>query len=165
MAEGCKLNAVRAAKYAVRAASLVLSLLIILIVAGPIVGAVSAQVLTQQQPLGIGVDLQSVQSQLQFFNSSSTITGSHDIVVPAFNNWPLSGGASLFLSIMVKGQTLYQTQPAAVQLGPFQSGELHISMDVPPSLVAQLQGQNIGIGGGLSLSEGQFWTITVSLAQ
>jgi hypothetical protein len=159
------LNGIRAAKYAVRAASLVLSLLIIVIVAGPIVGAVTPQLMTQQQPLGIGVDLQSLQSQLKFFNSSSTISGAHDIVVPAFNNWPLPGGASLFLSIIVKGQTVYQTQPATVQLGPFQSGELRITMDLSPSLVAQLEGQNIGIGGAMSLSESQFWTITVSLAQ
>jgi len=159
------LDGIRAAKYAVRVASLVLSVRIIVIVAGPIDGAVSPQFMTQQQPLGIGVDLQSVQSQLQFFSSSSTITGVHDIAVPAFNNWPLPGGASLFLTLVVKGQTIYQTQPASVQLGPFQSGELDIAMDISPALVAQLQGQNIGIGGAMSLSENQFWTITVSLAQ
>jgi hypothetical protein len=159
------LNGIRAAKYAVRAASVILSLFIILIVAGPIVGAVSPQLMTQQQPLGIGVDLQSVQPQLQFFSSSSTINGTHEIVVPAFNNWPLAGGATLFLSIVVKGQSVYQTQPATVHLGPFQSGELHISMDLSPSLVSQLEGQDVSIGGSMSLSEGQFWTITVSLAQ
>jgi hypothetical protein len=159
------LNGIRAAKYAVRAASLVLSFLIILIVAGPVVGVVSPQFVSQQQPLGIGVDLQAVQSQLQFFNSSSTMTGTHDIVVPAFNNWPLPGGANLFLTLIVNGQTVYQTQPAALQLGPFQSGELHISMELSPGLVAQLQGQEVGVGGTMSLSEGQFWTITVSFPQ
>jgi hypothetical protein len=159
------LNGIRAAKYAVRATSLVLSLLIILVVAGPIVGAVSPELMTQQQPLGIGVDLQSVQSQLQFFNSSSTISGSHDIVVPAFNNWPLSGGASLLLALIVNGQTVYQTQPATIQLGPFQSGDLHVSMDLSNSTVAQLEGQSVAVGGSMSLSETQFWTITVSLAK
>jgi hypothetical protein len=159
------LNGIRAAKYAVRAASLILSLLIMVIVAGPILGAVSPQFMTQQQPLGIGVDLQSVQPQLQFFSSYSSIVGTHEIVVPAFNNWPLAGGATLFLSVVVKGQTLYQTQPATVHLGPFQSGELLISIDLPSGVVSQLEGQDVSIGGSLSLSESQFWTITVSLAQ
>jgi hypothetical protein len=159
------LNWIRAAKYGVRAASIVLELLILLIVAGPIVGALAPQLGAQQQPLGIGVDLNSIQSQLAFFNSSSTAAGSHDIVVPAFNNWPLSGGASLFLTLIVNGQSVYQTQPASIQLGPFQSGDLRISMDVSPSLVAQLQGQNVGVGGTMSLSEDPFWTITVSFPQ
>ncbi len=159
------MNGIRAAKYAVRAASFVLSLLIIVVVAGPIVGAVTPQLMTQQQPLGIGVDLNSVQSQLSFFNSSSTISGAHDIVVPAFNNWPLPGGASLLLTLIVDGQTVYQTQPATVQLGAFQSGELHISMDLSNSLVAQLQGKQIGVGGKMSISESQFWTITLSFPQ
>lgn len=159
------MNGLRVAKYAVRAASVVLSVFIILVVAGPIVGAVSPQFMTHQQPLGVGVDLQSVQSQLQFFSSGSTITGAHEISVPAFNNWPLSGGASLFLTLVVNGQTVYQTQPASVQLGAFQSGVLEITMDVSPALAAQLQGQNVGVGGSMSLSESQFWTITVNLAQ
>ena len=159
------MNGIRAAKYAVKAASFVLSVLIIVIVAGPIAGAVTPQFMTQQQPLGIGVDLQTVQSQLQFFNSGSSLAGAHDIVVPAFNNWPLSGGASLFLTLVVKGQTVYQTQPASVHLGPFQSGELHLSMDLAPDVVSQLQGQSVSVGGSMSLSEGQFWTITVSLTQ
>ena len=159
------MNGIRAAKYAVRGASLVVEALIILVVAGPIAGAVSPQFLTQQQPLGIGVDLQAIQQQLQFFNSGSTITGTHDIVVPAFNNWPLPGGASLLLKLIVDGTTVYQTQPATVQLGAFQSGNLHISMDLSSDLVAQLQGKQIGIGGTMSLSESQFWTITVSFPQ
>jgi hypothetical protein len=158
------MNGLRAAKYAVRAASLVLSILIILIVAGPIVGALSPQLMSQQRPLGIGVEVKSVQSQLQFFNSGSTIAGAHEIQVPAFNNWPLPGEASLSLSLIVDGKTLNQTQPASVHLGAFQSGVLNVSMDISPSLADQLQGQNVTIGGSMSLSEGQFWTITVNLA-
>jgi len=159
------LNGIRAAKYTVRAASVVLELLILLIIAGPIVGAVSPMLGTQQQPLGVGVDLNSVQSQLGFFNSSSTITGPHSIVVNAFNRWPLPAGASLFLTILVNGQTIYQTQPDSVQLGPFESGQLHLTMDLPSSLVTKLQGQKIGIGGTMSISEGQFFAITVSFPQ
>ena len=159
------LNGLRAAKYAVRAASVVLSLLIILIVAGPIVGAVSPQLMSQQKPLGVGLEIQSVQSQLQFFSSGSTINGTHEIAVPAFNNWPLPGAASLSLALIVNGSTLYQTQPASVHLGAFRSGVINVSMDISPSLVNQLQGQNVSVGGSMSLSEGQFWTITVNLAQ
>ena len=160
------MKGLRAAKYAVRAASAVLSLLIIVVVAGPIVGAVSPQLMAQQEPVGIGVRLQSVQPQLQqFFNSSSTMSGTHEIAVPAFNNWPLPGGASLILSLIVNGQTLYQTQPASVHLGAFQSRVLNVSMDISASLVNQLQGQNVSVGGSMSLSEGQFWKITVNLAQ
>lgn len=163
-AEGFNLKWLRVAKYGVRAASLVLSLVIILIVAGPIIGAVSPQLMSQK-PLGIGVEIQSIQSQLQFFNSGSTMVGTHELAVPAFNNWPLPGAANLSLALIVNGQALYHTQPASVRLGAFQSGLLNISMDISPSLVSQLQGQNVSVGGSMSLSEDQFWTITVSLAK
>jgi hypothetical protein len=159
------LNRLRTAKYAVRAASVVLSIVIILIVAGPVVGAVSPQLTSQQRPWGIGVETQSVQSQLQFFNSGSTMVGTHEIAVPAFNNWPLPGAASLSLALIVNGQTLYQTQPASAHLGAFQSRNLNVSMVISPGLVDQLQGQNVSVGGSMSLSEGQFWTITVNLAR
>jgi hypothetical protein len=165
MVDNRDLNLIRVAKYAVKAVSIALSVFIILVIGGPIVGAVSPLLGTQQPPVGIGVDLQSVQSQLQFFNSSSTLTGTHDIVVPAFNNWPIPGGANLSLSILVNGSVIYQSQPASVRLGPFQSEELHVSMVVSPSLVSKLQGQQVGIGGTMSLSEGQYWTITVSFPQ
>jgi len=164
------MNGIRAAKYVVRAASVVLELLILLIIAGPIVGAVSPLLGTQQQPLGVGVDLNSIQSQMTFFNSISTINGTHKIIVPAFNNWPLPAGASLFLTILVNGQVIYQTEPDLVQLGPFQSGNLHITMVISPSIVTQLHnnlnlGPKIGIGGTMSISEGQFFAITVSFPQ
>jgi hypothetical protein len=159
------LNGIRAAKYAVRAASLVLELLILLIIAGPVVGAVSPLLGTQQQPLGVGVDLNSINSQLGFFNSGSTIVGNHSITVPAFNRWPIPAGASLSLAMIANGQTIYQTQPDSVQLGPFQSGELHFTFDLTNSLVAKLQGQKVTIGGTMSISEGQFFAITVSFPQ
>ena len=159
------MNGIRAAKYAVRAASVVLELLILLIIAGPVVGAVSPLLGTQQQPLGVGVDLNSINSQLGFFNSGSTIVGNHSIVVPAFNRWPLPAGASLFLTIIANGQTIYQTLPDSVQLGPFQSGELHFTINLTSSLVAKLQGQKVQIGGTMSISEGQFFSITVSFPQ
>lgn len=156
------MNAVRAAKYAVKAAYLLVWAFTLVIVAGPILGAVTPQYLTQQQPLGLGIDLQALQSQ---FNSSSTDVGTHLYHVPAFNNWPFPGSATLTLTLVVKGQTLYQTAPASVQLGPFQSGTLDVSIDVSKALASQLQGQAVVVGGSMSLSEGQFWTITVHLSQ
>jgi hypothetical protein len=158
------LNGFRAAKYTFKAASILVSLLILVIIAGPIVGTLSPQYLNQQ-PLGIGVNLQPVQAQLQFFNSSSTIVGTHQIVVPAFNNWPIAGSVSLLLTLIVNGQTIYQTEPVAVHLGPFQSGQLQIPMDVSGNLAGQLANQQVGVGGTESLSEGPFWTITVSFPQ
>jgi len=140
-----------------------------LIIAGPIVGAVSPLLGTQQQPLGSGgPELDPVADD--FLQLYSTINGTHKIIVPAFNNWPLPAGASLFLTILVNGQVIYQTEPDLVQLGPFQSGNLHITMVISPSIVAQLHnnlnlGPKIGIGGTMSISEGQFFAITVSFPQ
>lgn len=147
-----------------RAASVILSIVIMAIVAGPIVGTVSPQLMTQQQPLGLGLDLNSINSQLDFFQSRSAIAGPHDIVIPAFNNWPIPGTVSLSLAILMNGTTVYETQPASVDLPPFQSGQLHVTMDVPSNVVSQLRGK-IGIGGTMSLSEDQFWTITVTFPQ
>lgn len=158
------MNGIRAGKYAFRAASILVEILILLIVAGPIAGALSPYLGTQHS-LGLGIELQSVQPQVQqIFSSGSTLNGTHEISVPAFNNWPLSGKASLTLAFVEGGQTIYQTQPATVQLAPFQSGDLNVSLVFSPALVAQIQGQTIGIGGSMSLSEGQFLTISVSLS-
>jgi len=164
-ADSRELNGIRAAKDAVRATSVVLELLILLIIAGPIVGAVSPMLGTEQQPIGVGVELNSVQSQMGFFNASSTIAGNHSLLIPAFNRWPLPAGASLFLTLIANGQTVYQTQPDSVQLGPFQSGQLRLSMDLSSSLVTKLQGQKVQIGGTMSISEGEFFAITVSFPQ
>ena len=155
----------KAGKYAFKAASIVVELLILLIVAGPIAGAVSPQ-LGPQVSLGLGIDLQAIQPQLQqIFSPGAVVNGTHEILVPAFNNWPLAGKAGLTLAIIKGNQTIYQTQPATLQLAPFQSGDLDISMVLSPSLVAQMEGQNLGVGGSMTLSESQFWTITVNLGQ
>jgi hypothetical protein len=159
------LNGIRAGKYAFRAASILVEVLILVIVAGPIAGALSPY-LGAQHSLGLGVELQSIQPQVQqiFSSSGSTLNGTHEVSVPAFNNWPLSGKASLTLAIVKGGQTIYQTQPATLQLAPFQSGDLNVSMVFSSALIAQIQGQTVGIGGAMSLSEGQFLTISVSLS-
>lgn len=158
------MNGIRAAKYAVKAAYLLVWLFTLIVVAGPIIGAVSPQLMTQK-PLGLGVNIQAIQPQVkQIFDSSSAV-GSHQLEVPAFNNWPLAGSASLFLTVMANGQTLYQTPPANLRLGAFQSGNLTIPFDISSSLYSQLQGQSVAIGGSMSMSEGRFWTITVSLSK
>jgi len=159
------LNGIRAGKYAFRAASILVEILILVIVAGPIAGALSPE-LGAQHSLGLGIELQSIQPQVQqIFSSGSTLNGTHEISVPAFNNWPLSGKASLTLAIVEAGQTIYQTQPATLQLAPFQSGDLNLLMVFSPALIAQIEGQTVGIGGSMSLSEGQFLTISVSLSR
>ncbi len=156
------MNGIRAAKNGARAAYLVVWALTLVVVAGPILGAATPQVLAQQQPLGLGIDLRALQSQV---NSSVATPGTHVYHVPAFNNWPLSGSAGLSLALVVKGQTLYQTPQATVRLGAFQSGMLDVSMEVTPALASQLRGQNVTIGGTMTLSEGGFWTIAVNLSQ
>jgi hypothetical protein len=159
------LNGIRAGKYAFRVASILVEILILVIVAGPIAGALSPD-FGSQHSVGLGIDLQSIQPQVQqIFSSGSTLNGTHEISVPAFNNWPLSGRASLTLAFVESGQTIYQTQPATLQLAPFQSGDLNVSMVFSPALIAQIQGQTIGIGGSMSLSESQFLTISVSLSR
>jgi hypothetical protein len=157
------MDSFRAGKYAFKAASIIVELLILLIVAGPVVGAISPQLGTQS-PVGLGIDLSAIQPQLQQIFSSGSINGTHEISIPAFNEWPLSGDASLTLALVEAGQTIYQTQPSTLHLAAFQKGELNITFVFSPSLVAQLQG-NVGIGGSESISEGQFWTITVSLSK
>jgi hypothetical protein len=158
------MNGIKAGKYASRAASILVELLILLIVAGPIVGAVSPELGTRSS-LGLGLDVQAIQPQLQQIFSGSDINGTHQLTVPAFNNWPLPGKASLTLSIIDGNKTIYQTSPATVSLAPFKSGELYLSMVFSPSLVTMMEGQTLGVGGSESVSEGQFWTVTVNLAQ
>jgi hypothetical protein len=160
-----ELNGIRAAKYAFKAASILVEILILLIVAGPMVGAVSPELGTNYS-LGLGIDIQAIQPQIQqIFSSSQPINGTHQIIVPAFNNWPIAGKASLTLALIDANQTIYQTQPATLDLAPFQSGDLNVSMVVSPTLVTQMQGQSIGVGGSMSVSEGPFWTISVSLSK
>lgn len=165
MAEKRELNRIRAGKYAFKAASTLVEILIFIVVAGPMAGAVSPE-LGANHSLGLGVDLQAIQPQIQqIFSSGQPVSGTHEIMVPAFNNWPISGGASLALAIVDGGQTIYQTQPATIHLAPFQSGVLNVSMVLSPSLVNQMQGKTLAVGGLMSLSEGQLWTITVSLSR
>ena len=159
------MNKLGAAKYAFKGTSIIVEILILLIVAGPIAGVISPQIRSQEN-FGLGIDLNAIQPQLQqIFSSGSTINGTHEITVPAFNNWPISGEASLALAIVDGRQTIYQTERSTVELAPFQSGALVLTLNFTPSIAAKMQGKTLGIGGSMSISEGQFWTISVSLSQ
>jgi hypothetical protein len=158
------LNRIRAGKYALRGASWVVELLILLIVAAPILGAVTPQVSSRNE-VGLGVDLQAINSQLQFLTSSSTIAGAHTVSIPAFNRWFLPASVSLSLSLAVNGTTVYQTPAESVALAPFQSGTVDLTMDIPPSAISQMQGHTVSGGGEMTLQEDGFWSITVNLAQ
>ena len=158
------LNWIRAGKYFFRGASLIVEAVILLIVAAPILGAVTPQVMPKNE-LGLGIDLASINSQLQFLTSSSSISGAHTVAVPAFNNWFFPATVVLVLSLSVNGSTVYQTQEATLNLAPFQSGALRLTMDLPSSAISQMQGHRVGGGGQLTLQEDGLWSITASLAQ
>jgi hypothetical protein len=157
------LNGLRVGKYGFRVASILVEALILLIVAGPIAGAVSPELGSQHY--GVGIELSTIQPQLQTVFSSSNIGGTHEITVPAFNDWPFSAKAGLTLALVDGNQTIYQTQPATVQLAPFQSGDIDVSMVFSPALVSEMEGHNVGVGGSMTLSEVPFWTVTVNLAE
>ncbi|MDG7006441.1 MAG: hypothetical protein JRM86_05850, partial [Nitrososphaerota archaeon] len=98
------MNGIRAGKYAFRGASVVVEVLILLVIAGPLVGALTPAV-SPQNEVGLGIDLRSIDSQLQFLASSSTIGGPHTLSFHAFNRWFLPASVSLQLSLAVNGTT------------------------------------------------------------
>ncbi len=158
------MNGIRAGKYAFRGASLAVETVILLVVASPILGAVTPQ-LSSHSELGLGVDVQAVNSQLQFLTSSTTIGGPHAISVPAFNQWFLPARVSLSLSLLVNGTTVYQTSTQSLALAPFQSGTVDLTMDIPQSAISQMQGHTVRGGGEMTLQEAGLWSIAVNLAQ
>lgn len=157
------LNGIRAGKHALRGASLVVELLILLIVASPILGAVSPQ-LGPGGELGLGVDLQAVNPQLKFLGSASTIGGAHTLSVPAFNRWFLPARVSLALSLEVNGTTVYQTPAGNVTLAPFQSGTVDLTVNLPQSAISRMEGHTVSGGGEMTLEEAGLWSVTVNLA-
>jgi len=69
----------------------------------------------------------------------------------------------LSLSLAVNGQVVYKTSEASVSLAPFQSGTIDLTVQIPSSVLAQMQGQQITGGGQMTLGEGGLWSISVSL--
>ncbi len=139
---------------------------ILLVLAAPILGAITPQVSAQNE-YGLGVNLQTVQPQLQqVFSSASSQSGlSSVLTVPAFNNWFLSGSVTLSLSLGVNGTTLYQSPKATESLAPFHSGVVSLPIDIPASTLQQMSGQQISGGGQMTIQEAGLWTITVNLGQ
>ncbi len=159
------MNGIKVGKYAFRAASIIIGIFILLVVAAPILGAVTPQIQPNNE-IGLGVNLGSVQAQLQqIFSSSATLNGTHSVIVPAFNKWFLPASVSLSLSLSENGTTVYQTPKASVDLPAFHSGALNLTLDIPPSAISQMQGQQISGGGQMTLQENGLWSITVSLGQ
>jgi hypothetical protein len=159
------MNRIRAAKYLFRGASLIVEILILLIVAAPILGAVTPQIAPQNE-LGLGVNLQTINSQLQFLNSSTTIAGAHTVTIPAFNRWFLPGSVALSLSLTRNGTILYQTARANLTLAPFQSGALDLTFNIPSKVISEMESRGGVSGGGqMTLQEGPFWSITVNLGK
>lgn len=157
------MNKLRAGKYTLRAAYLIIWVFIAVIVAGPILGALTPQV-SPQTEFGLGIDLQTVQPQLQkIFSSPSGIAGPHTVTVPAFNRWVLPASVGLSLSLSVGGQVVYQTSKASVSLAPFQSGTIDLTVQIPSNVLDQMQGQRITGGGQMTLGEGGLWSISVNL--
>jgi hypothetical protein len=158
------LNGLRAGKYAFRAASFLVEILILLIMVGPVAGAVSPE-MGSQSHYGLGIDITAAEPQLNQIFSGSNMAGTHEISVPVFNDWPLPGYAGLVLALVVNNQTLYETPPASIHVAPFGSGDLNITLVLTPSLVSQLAGQRIAVGGSETIGESGLWTVTVSLAE
>lgn len=158
------MNGIRAGKYAFRGAAFVVEAIILLVVAGPVLGAITPQ-LSPQDEVGLGINLQSINSQLQFLSSQSTIAGPHTVTFPAFNKWFLPASVALQLSLALNGTTVYQTSKASATLAPFQSGTVSLTVDIPSSAISEMEGRTVTGGGSMTLQEVGFWSITVNLAQ
>ena len=159
------MNRFQVGKYLFRAGYIIIDVVVLLIVAGPILGAATPQ-FTPHNELGAGLDLSSLQPQVQqMFSSGSSIATATTVEVPAFNNWFLPANLGLSIGFSVNGNTVYQTPVSTIQLAPFSSGLLNITVALSPSQVAQIQGQSVMGAGTMVVREGQFWTITVDLGQ
>ncbi len=158
------MDGLRAAKYGVRTAYLVIWAFIILVIAGPVVGGIAPQVGVKTNP-GLAVDTQTVEPQLKtMFSNTQSLMGTHQLVVPVHNNWVFPASASLSLEFVVGGVTVYRTVPGVVNLSPFQSGEMNVTISPPVSALSAIQQSQFGleIRGVLSLQTGNLWNVTVS---
>lgn len=157
------MNWLRVGKYGFRLGGAIVGILVILIIAAPVLGVITAQY-SPHDEYGVGLDLNAVNSQLdQLFSSGAIITGSNTVAVPAFNNWFIPATVSLSLGLTVNGSTVYQTPQSTLNLPAYHSGTLNLTVSLTPSEVAQLEGHQVGGSGVMTLKEGSFWTITVNL--
>jgi hypothetical protein len=136
--------------------------IITLVVAGPALGFLTTYA-APQNPVGFGLDLQAINSQLQQIFNGPNFEGSHSITIPVHNQWFFSATASLYLELVVNGQVLYNTGPSTVSLAPFQSGNLVLPFQISQALASQLAGKQITVGGALSFGAPSYlWNFNVT---
>lgn len=145
------MNTLHTAKYVTVAMYTVIWVFIGLVIAGPAAGFLTQSV-APQHVVGVDIDQGQIQPQLQsVFAQGLSLVGPHEIFIPVHNNWFFPASAGLSLSIIADGGVIYQTPVSMIQLAPFQSGELELTLQVSSSLVSQMQGKQVAIGGEMSL--------------
>ncbi len=146
-----------------RAVHIVIEIFIVLVVAGPALGFLTPR-LGPQYAVGFGLDLEAINPQMQqIFSSGSSLVGTHEITVPVYNQWFFPAKASLSLELLAGGQVVYQTSNSVVNLGPFQSGELVINLQISSAVESQLEGRQIAVGGTMSFgAPAELWNFKVN---
>ncbi|MDA4128249.1 MAG: hypothetical protein OK422_02100 [Thaumarchaeota archaeon] len=157
------MNRLRVGKYAVKTAYIVVWIVITAAIAGPLLGFLTPRI-SPQSVVGFGVDIQKIGPQLtKVFSDSSTLTQPHQINIPVYNWWIFPASASFTLKIIANGIVVYQTPTSSLSLGAFQSGKLTVPFQLSQSVVSQLSGKNITVGGSLVLGDPSYlWTLTVN---
>lgn len=147
-----------------RAASFIVSLIIVLALAGPTLGFLTLGHTSSE--IGFSVDTSVLQSQLNnIFSSGENITQLHEISVPVHNAWIFPSDASLKINLQVSGNVVYETS-GSVELNAFQSGHILIPFQISQSQLTELQGNKITVGGSLSFGDpGYLWTVDIPLSQ
>lgn len=147
-----------------KAVSLAITMTIILALAGPMLGFLTVG--RSSSNIGFSIDTNSIQSQLDsIFSSASNITEPHELSIPVHNDWIFPADASLVIELQVSGNAVYKTS-GTVTLQAFQSGEILIPFQLSQSDLAQLQGNQITVGGALSFGDpGYLWTVNIPFAQ
>lgn len=161
------LRKLRVSKYAVKVVSLAISVIIILALAGPMLGFLTlGRSSTSSSNIGFSIDTSAIQSQFNsIFSNISNITQPHTISIPVHNDWIFPADASLVISLEVSGNTVYQTS-GTVSLQAFQSGAILMPFQLSQSELTKLQGNQITVGGSLSLGDPSYlWTISIPLTQ
>ncbi len=156
------MDKLRIARQAVRAASRVIWVIIVLVIIGPALGYLVPSV-GSTHVIGSGVDTRAIAPQLQSIFSNPSVAGTYSIVVPVYNQWVFPATASLSLKLISDGQVVYQTEAATIQLSPFHSGQLLVIMQISKALVAQIQNKHLEVGGQLYFgAPAQLWSSTIN---
>ena len=137
-------------------------LVIGLVMLGPMLGFLTIGV-GSGSVVGAGVDLKAISPQIQSIFAGGNLTDSHTIAVPVYNQWFFPINSELSLTLISDGRVIYKTPVAKTHVSPFQSGELLVTMRLPQSVVSQIQGTRVEIGGQLTFGAPvQLWSFTLS---